>query len=67
MQETQCALSQLPAEFSPAEARMRLGGSRSGVALILGDLVKLSAERGTRITIRDGVGYVELSQGTTQR
>jgi poly-gamma-glutamate capsule biosynthesis protein CapA/YwtB (metallophosphatase superfamily) len=29
---------------------------------ILGDLVKLSGEMGTSMTVRDGVGYVELSQ-----
>jgi poly-gamma-glutamate synthesis protein (capsule biosynthesis protein) len=34
---------------------------------ILGDLVKLSGEMGTRITVRDGVGYVELSQSTSRR
>jgi poly-gamma-glutamate synthesis protein (capsule biosynthesis protein) len=34
---------------------------------ILGDLVKLSAEMGTKITIRDGVGYVTLPQSATQR
>jgi poly-gamma-glutamate synthesis protein (capsule biosynthesis protein) len=34
---------------------------------ILGDLVKLSGEMGTTITVRDGIGYVELSQATTQR
>ncbi|HUE87516.1 MAG TPA: CapA family protein [Vicinamibacterales bacterium] len=34
---------------------------------ILGDLVKLSGDMGTKITIRDGVGYVELSAASTLR
>jgi poly-gamma-glutamate capsule biosynthesis protein CapA/YwtB (metallophosphatase superfamily) len=34
---------------------------------ILGDLTKLSGEMGTKITVRDGVGYVSLSQPITQR
>jgi poly-gamma-glutamate synthesis protein (capsule biosynthesis protein) len=33
---------------------------------ILGDLVKLSSAMGTRITVRDGVGYVALGGGGTQ-
>ena len=28
---------------------------------ILGDLIKLSGEMGTKITVRDGIGYVELA------
>jgi hypothetical protein len=34
---------------------------------ILGDLVKLSSEFGTKITIRNGVGYVDLGTTTNQR
>jgi poly-gamma-glutamate capsule biosynthesis protein CapA/YwtB (metallophosphatase superfamily) len=34
---------------------------------ILGDLTTLSAPFGTRITTRDGVGYVELQPSTSQR
>lgn len=34
---------------------------------ILGDLVKLSAEYGTRITIRDGIGYVDLAASTSNQ
>lgn len=34
---------------------------------ILGDLVKLSADMGTKIAIRDGVGYVALTETVTQR
>jgi len=34
---------------------------------ILGDLVKLSGEMGTTITIREGVGYVALSAARTRR
>ncbi len=36
-------------------------------AKILGDLTKLSAEMGTKITVRDGVGYVTLSQSTSSQ
>ena len=32
---------------------------------ILGDITKLSAAMGTKITVRDGVGYVDLPQGTS--
>jgi poly-gamma-glutamate synthesis protein (capsule biosynthesis protein) len=31
---------------------------------ILGDVVKLSTAMGTKITVRDGVGYVDVSQST---
>jgi poly-gamma-glutamate synthesis protein (capsule biosynthesis protein) len=34
---------------------------------ILGDLVKLSAAMGTKIAIRDGVGYVELPAATSSQ
>jgi poly-gamma-glutamate synthesis protein (capsule biosynthesis protein) len=34
---------------------------------ILGDLTKLSAPFGTRISVRDGVGYVELPAASSQR
>jgi poly-gamma-glutamate capsule biosynthesis protein CapA/YwtB (metallophosphatase superfamily) len=34
---------------------------------ILGDLVKLSEPMGTRITIRDGIGYAELGRSTSTR
>lgn len=34
---------------------------------ILGDLVKLSGEMGTTITVRDGIGYVELPMPSTRR
>jgi poly-gamma-glutamate synthesis protein (capsule biosynthesis protein) len=34
---------------------------------ILGDLVKLSGQMGTKIAVRDGVGYAELSPAVTQR
>jgi hypothetical protein len=33
---------------------------------ILGDLVKLSAAMGTKITIRAGIGYVELRPASSQ-
>jgi poly-gamma-glutamate synthesis protein (capsule biosynthesis protein) len=33
---------------------------------ILGDVVKLSGEMGTKIIVRDGVGYVALTAGGTQ-
>lgn len=34
---------------------------------ILGDVVKLSAAMGTKVTIRDGVGYVELGSSTASQ
>ena len=34
---------------------------------ILGDIVKLSAEMGTKITVRNGVGYVELAGATSSQ
>jgi poly-gamma-glutamate capsule biosynthesis protein CapA/YwtB (metallophosphatase superfamily) len=34
---------------------------------ILGDLVKLSDAMGTKITIRNGIGYVELARSTTSQ
>lgn len=34
---------------------------------ILGDLVKLSAEHGTKIAIRNGIGYVELAATSSQQ
>jgi len=44
----------------PMLASPELGGK------ILGDLTKLSAPFGTRITVRDGVGYVELQPVASQ-
>ena len=32
---------------------------------ILGDLVKFSGDMGTKITIRNGIGYVDLPQATS--
>ena len=34
---------------------------------ILGDLVKLSAEMGTKITIRNGIGYADLPRATSSQ
>jgi poly-gamma-glutamate synthesis protein (capsule biosynthesis protein) len=34
---------------------------------ILGDITKFSAEMGTKITIRNGIGYVEIPSGTSTR
>ncbi len=45
----------------PMLASPELGGK------ILGDLAKLSAPFGTRISVREGVGYVELPAAATQR
>jgi poly-gamma-glutamate capsule biosynthesis protein CapA/YwtB (metallophosphatase superfamily) len=36
-------------------------------AKILGDITKLSAEMGTKITVRAGIGYVELTQSTSSQ
>jgi Bacterial capsule synthesis protein PGA_cap len=36
-------------------------------AKILGDITKLSAEMGTKVTVRDGIGYVALSQSTSSQ
>jgi poly-gamma-glutamate capsule biosynthesis protein CapA/YwtB (metallophosphatase superfamily) len=34
---------------------------------ILGDITKFSAEMGTKITVRNGIGYVEIPSGTASR
>jgi hypothetical protein len=36
-------------------------------AKILGDITKLSAAMGTKIAVRDGVGYVELGAETNSQ
>ena len=34
---------------------------------ILGDIVKLSATMGTKITVRNGIGYVTLASSSSQQ
>ena len=48
----------------PRPAAIRRWGARS--EKILGDLTKLSGEMGTKIIVRNGVGYVELGRATNQ-
>lgn len=43
----------------PLFAEGELGGK------ILGDIVKLSSEMGTKITVRDGIGYVDVGSART--